>query len=482
MSDRPNILFILIDDLGWSDLGCYGSSFYETPNLDRLAQQGMQFKDAYASCPVCSPTRASLMTGKYPARVGVTQWIGGHAVGRLCDVPYFHCLPSSERTIADALHEGGYQTWHVGKWHLGERQCWPEKHGFDINIGGCGWGRPMHGYFSPWKCPTLPDGPVGQHLTDGLTDAAIQLIRERDRSRPFYLNLCHYAVHTPIQAPEELVEKYRKKAQLLGLRDEDALVAGEKHPCQHKRNENIIRRKFQSHAVYAALVEHLDSAIGRVLDELEAQGLTKNTLIVFTSDNGGLSTCEGAPTCNAPLTEGKGWMYEGGTRVCQIVKWPGVIQPGSGCAEPCTSPDWYPTLLSAAGLPLEPHEHSDGVDITSLLRGDTFTRGPIFWHYPHYSNQGGTPAASIREGDWKLIEFFEDHHVELYNLKDDVGECNELSARFPEQARDLHSRLVAWRKEIEALMPKPNPHYIPSESAPRVWLPPVGAETDRAEV
>ncbi len=470
---QPNIVFILIDDLGWRDLACYGSSFYETPRLDRLAGQGMRFTDAYAACPVCSPTRASLMSGKYPARVGVTQWIGGHAVGRLSDVPYMHCLPMSERSIAAALRDGGYQTWHVGKWHLGERLCWPDHHGFEVNVGGCGWGAPRHGYFSPWHCPTMDDGPAGQHLTDGLTDAAIGLIRQRDRNRPFFLNLSHYAVHTPIEAPAELVEKYRDKARRLGLNDDDALEPGEYHPCQHKRTQRVMRRKFQSHATYAAMVEHLDSAIGRLLDELDAQGLAEDTLVVFTSDNGGLSTSEGSPTCNLPLCEGKGWMYEGGTRVCQVARWPGVIAAGSECDEPCTSPDWYPTLLAAAGLAPDPQQHVDGVDLTPLLRGEALDRGPIYWHYPHYSNQGGTPAASVRHGDWKLIEFFEDGRLELYNLRADIGETRDRRGDEGQRVAELHAGLKRWQREIEALIPKANRNHVP---------PPVDSEVDPAEV
>jgi len=473
-TEQPNLLFILADDLGWMDLTCYGSSFYETPNLDRLAGEGMRFTDAYASCPVCSPTRASIMSGKYPARVGVTQYIGGHTVGRLCDVPYMHNLPMNERSIAAALRDGGYQTWHVGKWHLGERATWPDRHGFDANVAGCGWGMPMNGFFSPWGCPTIEDGPEGQHLTDGLTDAAIDLIRQRDPERPFFLNLSHYAVHTPIQAPDELVEKYRQKADRLGLKDEEALEPGEYDTAQHRLGKRIIRRKFQSHATYAAMVEHMDAAIGRVMDELDAQGLADNTLIVFTSDNGGLATAEGSPTCNLPLSEGKGWMYEGGNRVCQIARWPGVIEPGSESTEPCTSPDWYPTLLAAAGLPLDPQQHADGVNLMPLLRGEPFQRGPIFWHYPHYSNQGGRPAASIRDGDWKLIKFFEDDKLELYNLRDDIGEQHDLSQAEPDRTADLHARLQQWQDEVEALIPRPNPNYIPP--------PPLDADTHPAEV
>lgn len=464
----PNIVFILIDDLGWRDLACYGSSFYETPNLDRLAAQGLRFTDAYASCPVCSPTRASLMSGKYPARVGVTQYIGGHAVGRLCDVPYMHCLPASERSIATALREGGYQTWHVGKWHLGERSTWPDRHGFDVNIGGCGWGAPQKGYFSPWGIATLPEAPDGTYLTDALTDEALKLIRSRDTTRPFFLNLWHYAVHTPLQAPAALIEKYRAKATRLGLRDEDAIEEGEYLPCLHLQPKRVQRRRFQSHAVYAAMIEQLDTAIGRVIDLLQTEGIANNTLVVFKSDNGGLATSEGSPTCNAPLAEGKGWMYEGGNRVCQIAAWPEVIAPGTTCSEPTTSPDWYPTLLEAAGLPLDAEQHVDGKSLLPLLRGETMNRGPIFWHYPHYSNQGGTPAASVREGDWKLIEFFEDGHRELYYLREDISEANDRSDDEPERVAALARQLHAWQDEVEALIPKANPRYVPPMDDPDV--------------
>lgn len=457
----PNLVFILIDDLGWRDLACYGSSFYETPNLDRLAAGGLRFTDAYASCPVCSPTRASLMSGKYPARVGVTQYIGGHAVGRLCDVPYLHCLPSSERSLATALREGGYQTWHVGKWHLGGPVTWPERHGFDVNVGGCGWGMPQQGYLSPWGIPTLPEGAPGDYLTDALTDAAIGLVRNRNRARPFFLNLWHYAVHTPIQAPADLVEKYREKARRLGLREEEAIEDGEPMPCEHLRGQRVRRRRFQSDAVYAAMIENLDANLGRLLDALETEGVARDTLVVFKSDNGGLATAEGSPTCNAPLAEGKGWMYEGGNRVCQIARWPAVIAPGGVCTEPTTSPDWYPTLLEAAGLPPDPAQHVDGRSLLPLLRGEDWARGPIYWHYPHYSNQGGTPAASMRDGDWKLIEFFEDGRRELYRLRDDVGEDRDLAAAEPERLRTMTQRLHAWQHEVEALIPRANHRYVP---------------------
>mgnify|MGYP001823386620 CR=1 FL=1 len=462
---QPNIVLILIDDLGWKDLECYGSSFYETPHLDRLAQDGMRFTDAYASCPVCSPTRASIMSGKYPARVGVTQFIGGHAVGRLQDVPYFYGLPTSEYALPRALRDGGYQTWHVGKWHLGDQRTWPGPHGFDVNVAGCGWGLPLNGFFSPYRMPNLDDGPEGEYLTDRLTDEAIQLIRGRDRTRPFFLHLAHYAVHIPIQAPEALVAKYASKQEELGLDPEEVIAVGEPFGCQHLNRERVRRRLIQSDPHYAAMVENLDTNIGRVLHVLAEEGLLDETLTLFTSDNGGLGTSnrfEGVPTSNLPLAEGKGWVYEGGTRVCQIAHWPGHVRPGSVCRTPVTSTDFYPTLLEVAGLPLRPEQHVDGVSLLPLLEGaGELEREAIFWHYPHYANQGGRPASSLRAGDWKLIEHFEDGRLELFNLREDEGEERDLSASEPERTQRLHALLTEWRREIEALIPRPNPNYVP---------------------
>ena len=473
----PNILLILIDDLGWTDLACYGSGFYDTPNLDRLAGEGMLFTDAYASCPVCSPTRASIMSGKYPARVGVTQYIPGHAVGRLQDVPYFHALPISEHSLASALREGGYQTWHVGKWHLGGAQTAPERHGFDVNIAGLGWGMPQRGYFSPYGMANLTDGAEGEYLTDRLTDEAIGLIEARDRQRPFFLNLAHYAVHIPIQPPPGLVEKYQRRAVDMGLDREDVIVEGEPFGCQHLRGQRILRRIRQSDAAYAAMVENLDANIGRVLDCLGEQGLADDTLVFFTSDNGGLATSnrrEGVPTSNAPLAEGKGWMYEGGTRVCQIARLPGVIEPGSVCRVPVTSTDIYPTCLDVGGCVSRPEQHRDGVSLMPLFRGGaTLEREAIFWHYPHYANQGGRPAGAVRRGDWKLIRHFEDDRLELFNLRDDEGETTDLASTEPALAEELLALLAAWQREIEALIPKRNPNYRPS---------PLEAGVDPAEI
>ncbi len=466
--DRPNIVFILIDDLGWRDLTCYGSTFYETPNLDRLARQGMLFTRAYAAAPVCSPTRASIMSGKYPARVGVTQYIGGHSEGRLCDVPYLHYLPLEETSLATALREGGYQTWHVGKWHLGDEAFHPDRHGFDVNIGGCHWGRPQYGYFSPYHIPTLEDGPDGEYLTDRLTDEAIRLIHGRG-DRPFFLHLSHHAVHIPIEAPQPLVEKYRRKAEAMKLDKVQAIVEGEPFPFLQRRDQRLQRRMLQSDPAYAAMIENLDANIGRVLRVLAEEGLAENTLVVFTADNGGLATAEGAPTCNFPLSEGKGWNYEGGTRVCQIMRWPGMIAPESRCHVPVTSTDFYPTLLDACGLELRPEQHRDGVSLLPLLGGEAeLGRQAIFWHYPHYSNQGNTPAGAVVSGDWKLIEWFEDGRVELFNLAEDISEQRDLSGVEAERAETLLGKLRAWQKDIEAEMPRANPQWEANRKEPDV--------------
>jgi arylsulfatase A-like enzyme len=456
-----NIILILIDDMGWKDLCCYGSEFYETPNIDKLAREGMLFTDAYAACPVCSPTRASIMSGKYPARVGVTNFIGkSHPTkGLLIDAPYVRELPSSEFSVAKALKAGGYNTWHIGKWHLGEEPFYPEKHGFDVNVAGCEWGMPSCGYFSPWHIPNMEDEPEGTYLTDHLTDKAVELIENNDGS-PFFLNLWYYQVHVPIQGKPELIEKYEKKARDMGLDKVKTFEKGDFFPAEHKRHKRIERRLVQSDPAYAAMIESLDTNIGRVLDTIEKTGQKDNTVIMFTSDNGGLATAEGSPTCNAPLSEGKGWMYEGGTREPMLVRWPGVVEPGSMCDEPVTSPDLYPTFLDIAGLEPRDEQHVDGKSFMPLLKGDKdFERGPIFWHYPHYGNQGGTPGSSIRWADYKLIEFFEDGRLELYNLKEDIGEKNNLAEQEPQICERLHKRLVEWRNEVEALYPEPNPNW-----------------------
>lgn len=465
--NQPNILLMLVDDMGYKDLGVTGSSFYETPHIDRLAAQGMLFSQCYASCPVCSPTRASLLTGKYPARVGVTNWIDwtrpDFPAGRLADAPYVDHLPEEEFTLAQALAAGGYQTWHVGKWHLGDGDAITSAHGFDVNVGGSHWGSPIEGYFSPWNIPGVPNGPEGQYLDDWLTDEAIRLMEQRDAGRPFFLNLWFYLVHIPLQAPEALVEKYRRKARRMGLDRIDPMAEGERFSVEHLRDRHIQRRMLQSNPVYAAMVEKLDENVGRILEALDRLGLWEDTLVLFTSDNGGLSTAEGSPTCNFPLREGKGWLEEGGLREPCVIRWPGRVQPGSLCRDYFTTPDFYPTLLEAAELPLRPEQHVDGVSIMPLLSGEHLDRGPIFWHYPHYSNQGGTPGCAMRMGDYKLIEQFESRGTyQLYNLRDDPSETVNLAEREPGRVEELAALLSRWRDtEVQGYVNPINPNWNP---------------------
>lgn len=461
-SQKPNIVFILIDDMGWKDLGCYGSTFYETPNIDKLCSEGMKFTDAYAACPVCSPTRASILSGKYPANVGVTDWIDFSGKihpcrGKLVDAPYIDHLPLEEHTLAQALKDGGYSTWHVGKWHLGDAPYYPDKQGFDVNIGGCFRGCPGSGYFSPWNIPTLEDGPEGEYLTDRLTDDAIRLIEQQDDT-PFFLNMWYYSVHTPIQAKQEYVNKYQQKRLDLGLNEIDEFEEGDFFPIERKKHQKLKRRLIQADPTYAAMIEILDENIGRLMEALKKTSKDKNTIVVFTSDNGGLSTADGAPTSNSPLNEGKGWTYEGGVREPLIIKWPEVIKPGSECQQYVTSPDFYPTLLDAADINLIQEQHEDGMSFMPLLNGNEaeYNRGAIYWHYPHYGNQGCTPGSSIRLGDYKLIEFFEDNHVELYNLREDLGEEYDLSEKLPEITVKMKNMLAEWRQSIDAKIPEKN--------------------------
>jgi arylsulfatase A-like enzyme len=472
---KPNIIMILIDDMGWKDLSCTGSEFYETPNIDRIRETGMMFTQGYATCPVCSPTRASLLTGKYPVNTGITDWIDdrrpgdfpyGHAKGYLRDAPYLDHLPLEEKTLAKSLKDGGYQTWHVGKWHIGREPWYPEHHGFDVNIGGCHKGSPgLSGYFSPWRSiDALKDTevPKGTYLTDYLTDKTLELIDQRDESKPFFLNLWYYSVHTPIQAKKDKIRKYKAKAKKMGLNKLKSFTTGERFPCSHKKMLRIKRRLIQSNPVYAAMIESLDENIGRVLDDLEERGLMDNTMIVFSSDNGGLSTAEGSPTCNLPLAEGKGWMYEGGVREPYLFSWKGRIEENSSSDVPIVTTDLYPTFLEAASLPLNPEQHQDGISLLSVLEGgDAPEREAIYWHYPHYGNQGGTPGSSVLMHPWKLIEFFEDSRLELYNLDNDPGENNNVAAQNSERVKILADNLNNWQKDTHAKIPQRNKDFRP---------------------
>ncbi|OAI50240.1 hypothetical protein AYO44_17955, partial [Planctomycetaceae bacterium SCGC AG-212-F19] len=414
---------------------------FETPHIDRLAASGMKFTNAYAACPVCSPTRASILTGRYPPRYNVTDWLPGRkdmSSQKLLRPQIAQQLSLDEITIAKALKPAGYVSASIGKWHLGGPDFTPDKHGFDLNVGGTQTGSPPGGYFK-FKTPTMTARDENEYLTDRLTDEALGFI-EKNKDRPFFLYLPHYTVHIPLQAKKDLIAKYEAKAK----------------PGQPQHNP-----------VYAAMIESLDESVGRLTKKLDELKIADRTVIFFFSDNGGLSVKEGAftpATSNAPLRAGKGYLYEGGIREPCIVRWPGATKPGSVCDTPVISVDFFPTILEMAGAKPPENRPIDGVSLTSLLKqaGDLKPR-ELYWHYPHYSNQGGKPSGAVRAGDWKLIEFYEDGKRELYNLKDDIGEQKDLAATMPDRAKELQQKLVEWRKAVNARMPTPNPDYKPAE-------------------
>ena len=431
-----NVVLLLADDLGWRDLGCTGSPFYETPSIDRLAVQGMRFTQNYAACNVCSPTRASIMTGKHPARLHTTNFFGGNRKGLLLPPEYRQSLPAEETTLAGAFRRAGYRTAIAGKWHLGGKGSLPADHGFDVVFGA----------------ETKPAGgpPQDPHYSTQLSTQAAEFIEE-SKDRPFFLYLAFHAPHVGLKTRPELQEKYRRKAAALapaGPREVDA-GAGFK------------ARAVQDHPVYAGMVEELDQAVDRVLRKLDVLGLAERTIVVFTSDNGGLSTAEGSPTSNLPLRAGKGWNYEGGLRVPLIVRIPGRVGPGSLSDTPVISTDLYPTLLELAGIAPPPGQALDAVSLVPLLeaRGGLPDR-PLTWHYPHYSNQGGRPSGALRSGSWKLVEWFEDGRVELFDLAADPGEERDLAPRQPERAAALRKQLADWRSAVGAQMPTLNPKPV----------------------
>ncbi len=455
-SSRPNILFILVDDLGWRDLGCYGSTFHETPHIDRLAQTAALFTNAYAACPVCSPTRASILTGKYPARIDTTDWFGAPQPDNvnthwtkdkpLLPAPYVQQLPLEEVTLAEALKQQGYATFFAGKWHLGGEGHSPEDQGFDLNIGGHRRGSPPGGYFSPYRNPKLKDGPEGEHLPARLAQETVKFIQDNAR-RPFFAMLSFYSVHTPLQARSDLQEKYEKKAEELDAKNP-------KWGAEGGRKVRLI----QDHPVYAGMIEAMDTAVGTVLTALERLDLDDNTIIIFTSDNGGLSTSEGYPTSNLPLRAGKGWLYEGGIREPTLVRWPTIVPGGAVIDTPIISTDFYPTILEMTRTPQMPEQHLDGTSFAALLRGDPATADrALYWHYPHYGNQGGSPSAAIRQGPFKLIQFFEDNRTELYRLDTDPGETLNLSTTHPAKTAALQSKLHQWQAKVSAKFPSQNP-------------------------
>ena len=450
-ADRPNFVIFLVDDLGYMDIGANNPKcFYETPNIDKLAKSGMRFTDGYAANPVCSPTRYSLMTGKYPTRVQATNFFSGKRGGKFKPAPLNNKMPLDEITIAQALKDKGYATFFAGKWHLGpSEEYFPQNRGFDVNIGGHTAGGPYTGkkYFAPFKNPQIKEeSPPGDHLPDRLAREAAEFI-DSNKTKPFLTYLSFYSVHTPLIGRPDLVEKYKEKAEAISR----AEFADEEQVFGNKPRKVRI---LQKHAVYAAMVEAMDAAVGKVLDQLETSGVADHTIVAFTSDNGGLSTSEGSPTSNLPLRGGKGWIYEGGIREPWIIRHPGVTQPGSVNAAPICSIDLFPTIAAAAGI--EVGHAIDGVDLLPALKGGTLQRRALYWHYPHYSNQGGFPSGAIRAGDWKLVERYEDGRIHLYNLKSDIGERTDVAAANPDRVTAMRKSLHTWYDDVGAkfLQPK----------------------------
>ncbi len=446
---KPNIVFILVDDLGWMDISANGSTFYETPNIDQLAKEGIRFTQAYAASPICSPTRASILTGKNPARIDLTQWIGGPG-----NPDYKRNLPLEEVLFPELLQEAGYKTAFMGKWHLnnveGEGTFWPDKQGFDVNVAGHFRGGLYikNKYFSPWNIPNLENGPEGEYMTDRLAKEAVDFI-DQNANDPFLLYFSLYSVHAPFDAPADRVEKYNKKKEKLGLTDADRFAE------ETQGNLTFTYRKTQDHPTYAAMVESMDMAVGKILDKIKDQGIADNTVVVFFADNGGLSTSEGTPTANTPLRAGKGWLYEGGIREPAIIKWPGIIEPGTVSDAVITSSDFYPTILEMTGQALRPELHMDGKSIVPLLKGESKDiHESTYFHYPHISNQKGSPSSAIRDGDYKLIVFLNDYRMELYNIKHDIGERNDLASELPELRDHLYKKLYKWWDEVDAKFPK----------------------------
>lgn len=424
-----NVVFVLMDDLGWRDTGPYGNRFIETPNLDGFARESVRFTNAYAACPVCSPTRASILTGQYPARLHLTDWIPGRKqwpTARLIMPSFEQRLPATAPTIAETLRSKGYRSAAIGKWHLGGDGSLPLDRGFDLNVAGTAAGSPPN-YFGPLDLPGLRLAE-GEFLTPRLAAEGAAFIAE-NRARPFFLYQAHFTVHIPLQARADAVAKYRAKS------------IGDVDPT------------------YCAMVESADEAFGRTLKAIDDAGVRDRTMVIFFSDNGGVRFQGNRPrpiTDNAPLRAGKGHLYEGGIREPLLIRWPGASRPGTVVETPVSSVDFYPTICGGKGV--------DGVSLTPLLRGGRIPERPLFWHYPHYSDQGGRPAGAIRLGEWKLIEHFEGGRLELFHLPEDPGEARDLSRTDPRRAAKLHALLKDWRQGVNAAMPGENPNYDPAKA------------------
>ncbi len=450
VSKKPNILFIVVDDLGYADLSVMGSKYYETPNIDGLAKSGTIFTNGYAACAVCSPSRASLLNGQFTARHGLTQYEGAkfgqawrklNRHTKLLPPEYKHHLSHDDITLPEVLKENGYATFFAGKWHLGnaEDKSLPTDHGFDINQGGYEKGGPYSGgYFSPFNNPNMTDYPEekGMSLSMKLAKETSNFIKAKKDST-FLAYLSFYAVHSPIQTTKEKWNKYRNKADSIGIHEKGFAM------------ERVLpARKYQDNPVYAGLIEQVDEAVGSVLKTLKEQNLDKNTIIVFTSDNGGVTSGDNYSTNQLDLRGGKGYQWEGGVRVPYFVYIPWMNQEGQQIEVPVSGVDLYPTLLDLANIPQNPKHTIDGVSLKPLLEGNTIASRPLFWHYPHYGNQGGEPSSIIREGDWKLIYYWENNDVELYNLHNDLVETKDVSIENPELTSKMKDKLLTWLQEM----------------------------------
>ncbi|MBT3481923.1 MAG: sulfatase [Opitutales bacterium] len=508
-SDRPpNVVFFLVDDLGWTDVGSFGSSFYETPHIDQFATKGVKFTSAYAACHVCSPTRSSILTGKYPARNRMTDWISGrldYPFQKYLNVRTGQELPYKEETIAETLRGHGYKSAAVGKWHLGSTPHTPDKHGFDWHIPR-NWSRgaPNRTFYAPYNLEGLEDAPEGEYLTDRLTDEAIGFI-EDNKDSPFFLYMAHFAVHDPIHGRPDLVEKYEAKlkanppkgnvpyalegnpdlAEPLSREYLDEALSDPAFAEYGVLPQHTVKiKQFQDNTQFAGMVEAVDQSFGRIVERLEELGIDDNTIVIFFADNGGMAGMNihfptrtvtadeldrAFSTSVLPLRGAKGWLYEGGIRVPCIVKWPGQGQAGTVSDEPIISNDFYPSILEMAGLPLVESQHADGVSIAPILKGaKTLDRDAIYWHFPHYSNHGmQPPAGAIRAGEYKLLEYYENNTVQLFNLNEDIGEQNDLSKSNPAKTKELTAMLHAWRDSLDAQMPSLNPDYV--EVDPHKW-------------
>jgi arylsulfatase A-like enzyme len=465
---RPNFLFILADDLGWCDLSAAGSDYYESPNIDRIAAEGMCFTQGYAACQVCSPSRGSILTGKYTPRHGVTDYIGarwgeawrqGGRGNKVLPPAYEHSLRAGEITFAEALRRSGYRTFFSGKWHLGSEGAYPEDFGFEINKGGWSSGLPKGGYFSPWDNPKLEPGPKGESLPIRLARETARFIDDH-KDQPFLAYLSFYSVHSPIQTSRDRWEKFRRKAVAQGGPEKRFLF-----------DRNLPVRQVQDCPIYAGMIEAMDEAVGLVLNVLDRHGLAGNTIVCFTSDNGGVSSGDAYSSSMLPLRGGKGRQWEGGIREPFFFRVPGLVKAGSTCAVPVSGIDFYPTFMELAGIPVPPEQVIDGMSMVTLLSGQRdgeIAERDLFWHYPHYGNQGGDPSSMIRSSSWKLIHYYEDGHDELYNLDTDPGEQTDVIAESGEKAQELRKRLDRWLVEVDAKLPNPDPEYDPDKEKARI--------------